>query len=50
MMGKASGQQLLLPANPVFIWTSVVVGLLFNLLPLGRIQGMPDVLLLLLIF
>ena len=31
MMGKASGQQLLLPANPVFIWTSVVVGLLVNL-------------------
>ena len=50
MMGKASGQQLLLPANPVFIWASVVVGLLVNLLPLGRMPGMPDVLLLLLMF
>jgi len=50
MMGKASGQQLLLPANPVFIWGSVVVGLLVNLLPLGRVPGMPDVLLLLLMF
>ena len=26
------GQQLLLPANPLFIWTSVVVALLLNML------------------
>lgn len=50
MIGKASGQQLLLPANPVFIWASLVAGLLVNMLPLGRLPGMPDVLMLLLVF
>ena len=44
------GQQLLLPANPVFIWASLVVALLLNMLPLGRIAWMPDLLMLLLVF
>ncbi len=43
-------QQLLLPANPVFIWGSLFVGLLIALLPLGRTPWMPDVLLLILVF
>ncbi|MES2186229.1 MAG: rod shape-determining protein MreD [Pseudomonadota bacterium] len=43
-------QQLLLPANPVFIWSSIVVGLLVTLLPMGRTVWMPDLLLLLLVF
>ena len=30
------GQQLLLPANPVFIWVSLLAALLVNMLPLGR--------------
>ena len=30
------GQQLLLPANPLFIWGSLAVALLLNMLPLGR--------------
>lgn len=43
-------QQLLLPANPVFIWGSIVVALLVTLLPMGRTPWMPDLLLLLLVF
>ena len=44
------GQQLLLPANPLFIWFSLLVALLINLLPLGRTPWVPDVLALVLVF
>ncbi len=44
------GQQLLLPANPFFIWGSLVAGLLVNMLPLGRTGWMPDLLALVLVF
>ena len=44
------GQQLLLPANPVFIWGSLLVALLINMLPLGRAPWRPDLLMLLLVF
>jgi rod shape-determining protein MreD len=36
------GQQLLLPANPLFIWGSLLLALLLNMLPLGRAAWMPD--------
>jgi rod shape-determining protein MreD len=36
------GQQLLLPANPLFIWGSLTLALLLNMLPLGRVPWMPD--------
>ena len=49
-MMMRSGQQLLLPASPVFIWTSLVIALLGNMLPLGRVPWMPDVLALVLVF
>ena len=45
-----SGQQLLLPANPVFIWFSLLAALLLNMLPLGRVPWMPDFLALVLVF
>ena len=45
-----SGQQLLLPANPLFIWGSLVAALLLNMLPLGRVAWMPDFLALVLVF
>lgn len=45
-----SGQQLLLPANPVFIWISLIVALLLDMLPLGRVPWMPDFLALVLVF
>lgn len=44
------GQQLLLPANPVFIGASLVAALAFNMLPLGRAPWMPDALIVLLAF
>jgi rod shape-determining protein MreD len=44
------GQQLLLPANPLFIWTSLIAAMLLNMLPLGRVPWMPDFLALVLVF
>lgn len=44
------GQQLLLPANPVFIWGSLLAALLLNMVPLGRVPWMPDFLALVLVF
>lgn len=44
------GQQLLLPVNPVFIGASLLAGLAINLLPLGRVAWMPDLLMVLLVF
>ena len=48
------GQQLLLPANPVFIWASLLVALLLNMAPnmagLGRAAWLPDFLALVLVF
>ncbi len=44
------GQQLLLPAQPLFIWGSLLAALLVNMLPLGRTPWMPDMLALVLVF
>lgn len=44
------GQQLLLPANPLFIWGSLLLALLVNMLPLGRTPWLPDFLALVLVF
>jgi rod shape-determining protein MreD len=44
------GQQLLLPANPVFIWGSLLLALVVNMLPLGRTPWLPDILALVLVF
>jgi len=45
-----TGQQLLLPANPLFIWASLIAALLLDMLPLGRVPWMPDFLALVLVF
>ncbi|MDB5931727.1 MAG: rod shape-determining protein MreD [Polaromonas sp.] len=45
-----AGQQLLLPANPLFIWSTLIAALLLNMLPLGRVAWMPDFLALVLLF
>ena len=44
------GSTLLLPVNPVFIWFSLLVAFLLNLLPWGRWAGMPDLLAVALVF
>jgi len=44
MIMPRGSDQLLLPANPVFIALSLLAALAFNLLPLGRHPAMPDLL------
>ncbi|HVK34014.1 MAG TPA: rod shape-determining protein MreD [Burkholderiaceae bacterium] len=44
------GDQLLLPANPLFILLTLLLALAFNLLPLGRSPAVPDMLALTLAF
>ena len=44
------GEPLLLPVNPVFISVSLLMGLAINMVPLGRIVWMPDLLMVLLVF
>jgi rod shape-determining protein MreD len=44
------GQPLLLPASPVFIWFSLIVAMMLNMLPVGRVAWMPDFLALVLVF
>lgn len=49
MMPRGS-DQLLLPVNPLFIWTTMILALMFNLVPLGRNPALPDVLAVVLVF
>lgn len=49
MLGREE-QRLLLPVDIRFLWGSLLVALLLNLLPLGRITWMPDFLLMVLVF
>lgn len=44
------GQPLLLPASPLFIWSSLIVAMMLNMLPVGRVAWMPDFLALVLVF
>jgi rod shape-determining protein MreD len=50
MIMRPGHQQLLLPVNPLFVWGSLVVALLLDMLPLGRAAWTPDVLALVLVF
>ena len=50
MIMPRSEDQLPLPVNPWFIWLSLLVALALNLVPLGRIDAMPDFLALVLVF
>ena len=43
-------QQLLLPVNPVFMWSSLFAALLLDMLPLGRAVWIPDFLALAIVF
>jgi rod shape-determining protein MreD len=49
IMPRAS-RELLLPANPVFIWFTLFMALAANLVPLGRHPALPDLLALVLVF
>jgi rod shape-determining protein MreD len=50
MIMPRGSDQLLLPANPLFIYSSLLLAFSFHLLPLGRLAGMPDVLAVALVF
>ena len=41
---------LLLPANPLFVWLTLLFGFALNLVPFGRVPAMPDFLALVLVF
>jgi rod shape-determining protein MreD len=44
------GQPLLLPANPLFVWGTLFLALMLNMLPIGRTPWMPDFLALVVVF
>ena len=44
------GSELLLPVNPVFVWFSLLLASVLNMLPWGRWAGMPDFLAVALVF
>ncbi|MBT2333366.1 rod shape-determining protein MreD [Variovorax paradoxus] len=50
MIKRPGQQQLLLPVNPLFMWASLVVALLINMIPIGRAAWMPDLLALAIVF
>ncbi|MGJ7582108.1 rod shape-determining protein MreD [Variovorax sp. RHLX14] len=50
MIMRPGHQQLLLPVNPLFVWGSLIVALLVDMLPLGRAAWTPDVLALVIVF
>jgi rod shape-determining protein MreD len=50
MIKRPGQQQLLLPVSPVFMWSSLVVALLVNMVPVGRAVWMPDLLALVIVF
>jgi len=41
---------LLLPVSPLFVWATLAVAFLLNIVPLGRVPAMPDFLALVLVF
>ncbi|MDH6592330.1 rod shape-determining protein MreD [Variovorax sp. TBS-050B] len=50
MIKRPGQQQLLLPVNPLFMWSSLVAALLINMIPIGRAAWMPDLLALAIVF
>ncbi|MGO4393897.1 rod shape-determining protein MreD [Variovorax sp. M-6] len=50
MIMRPGQQQLLLPVSPLFMWTSLIVALLLNMVPLGRAAWTPDLLALVIVF
>ena len=50
MIMPRGSDQLLLPVNPLFLWFTLFAALVFNMMPLGRVPAMPDMLALVLVF
>jgi rod shape-determining protein MreD len=50
MIMRPGQQQLLLPVSPLFMWASLIVALLINMVPIGRTAWTPDLLALVIVF
>lgn len=50
MIMRPGQQQLLLPVNPLFMWGSLVVAMVANMVPFGRAAWTPDLLALAIVF
>lgn len=50
MIMPRGADQLLLPVNPLFIAFTLIVGLAFDMVPVGRMAAMPDLLAVVLVF
>lgn len=50
MIMPRSTDQLLMPVNPLFVWATLLVAFLLNIVPLGRIAAFPDFVALVLVF
>lgn len=50
MIMRPGQQQLLLPVSPLFIWSSLIVAMLLDMIPLGRGAWTPDVLAMVIVF
>ncbi len=50
MIMPRGSDQLLLPANPLFIYGTLLLAFGFHLLPFGRVPGLPDLLAVALVF
>jgi rod shape-determining protein MreD len=50
MIMRPGQQQLLLPVSPLFMWASLFVALLLNMIPIGRAAWTPDFLALAIVF
>lgn len=50
MIMPRSSDQLLLPVSPLFLWFSLLVAFALNIVPLGRMPAMPDLMAVTLVF
>ena len=50
MIMPRGSDQLLLPLNPLFMWFTLIVAFVLNLVPFGRVPAMPDLLAVTLVF
>jgi rod shape-determining protein MreD len=50
MMMARRADQLLMPVSPLFIWTTLAIAFVLNVVPLGRLPAVPDFVALVLVF
>ena len=50
MMMARRADQLLMPVSPLFIWATLSIAFLLNVVPLGRVPALPDFVALVLVF